>query len=87
MQSYRAFFEPLLQLVLSFAVRRAGGGYHNYDPSRYELWAWMPLLLAFVWLATCLIAFITKPAADRAVDQALQERMQQSARGAPLEPQ
>ena len=86
MHSYRPFFEPLLRVLLPYAAGRLGGGHYHYDPSNYVFWAWMPLVFAAVLLTTCLVIFITKPATDRRIDSTLRQRLQQQARGAPLEP-
>lgn len=86
MHGYRPFFEPLLQVFLSYAAHRSGGGYYRYDPSDYLFWAWMPLVLAGVLLVTCVIFFVTKPGTDRRIDNTLRQRLEQRARGAPLEP-
>ena len=85
MQGYRTVFEPLLRLLLPMAAGRSGGGYLRYNPAHYEAWALFPLLLGAVLFVTCLVAFITKPATDRRIDDALRKRFEQSARGAPLE--
>lgn len=86
MHGYRPFFEPLLRLLLPLAAGRLRGGYYQYDASDYVFWAWMPLVLAAVLLVTCLVFFITKPATDQRIDKTLRQRLEQSARGAPLEP-
>lgn len=86
MHSYRAFFEPLLRFLLPYVAGRFGGGYYRYDPSDYAFWAWMPMVLAVVLSFTCLVFFITKSATDKRIDSALRERLEQRARGAPLEP-
>ena len=64
-----------------------GGGYYRYDPTKYELWASMPLVFAFVWFVTSLVVFISKPATDRRIDRAIRQRLGQEARGEPLEPE
>lgn len=86
MHAYRAFFEPLLRVMLPYAAGRSGGGYYRYAASDYVFWAWMPLVFAAVSLMTCLTFFITKPATDRRIDNTLRQRLEQRARGAPLEP-
>jgi hypothetical protein len=83
MHNYRSLCEPILKVFL-MAVRR--GSSHPYDPSDYFFWAWVPLLFAALWLATCLIVLANKSATDRRIDRGLRERLGQEARGAPLEP-
>ena len=83
MHGYRSLFEPLLQVFL-MVMRREGS--HRYDPSDYVFWAWVPLLFAAIWLVTCLFVLANKSATDQRIDRALQERLGQRARGAPLEP-
>jgi hypothetical protein len=82
---FRDQCEPLVSIVLPL-LARALGGHLDYDPSEYWFIAGWVGFLALLWSIGIGWTIIRKPAEDRRVDRILREKLEQSARGAPLEP-
>jgi hypothetical protein len=85
MLSFGSFCEPILRAALPLIASHVGGHY-RYDPSWYYVWAWAPMAYAALWFLLFVRAWLREPAIDRRIDIALRSQVQQSARGAPIEP-
>ncbi|WP_150124996.1 hypothetical protein [Tsuneonella mangrovi] len=85
MLSRRSWCEPILRLVLQFIADQFGSR-TGYQPSVYIYYAWMPVFWAIAWFVLFLRAWLREPALNRRIDARLRSELEQSARGAPIEP-
>jgi len=85
MLGFRSVCEPILRVALPLVASHLGGSYH-YDPGTYYVWAGAPIVYAALWLLLFVRAWIREPAVDRRIDAALRSQVEQTARGAPIEP-
>jgi len=86
MFAFREVFEPVLPYALRLLARVTGARVSaGYEPADYYFWASMPLLFGATIFTVAACAWWLKPRVDRRIDANIRARLQESARGAPLE--
>lgn len=84
MFAFRAQCEPLLRLILELLPRKRS--FYQYNPEGYYIWAACAAGMSLIWIMLMVVAILNKPRVDRRIDKNLKSKINQSARGAPLEP-
>jgi len=84
----RGLGELLIRVLLPiFGLLAGASGAIDYDPDFYYWWAVTAAFMSVLWAILSLRAVLAKPGEDRRLDAAINAKLVQSARGAPLEPE
>ena len=84
----RGLGELLIGVLLPiFGMLGGARGAIDYEPDFYYWWVVTAAFMSLLWAILSLGAVLAKPGEDRRLDAAINAKLVQSARGAPLEPE